>query len=260
MTRFGNFGVKKNSRMARRYATPATDSGMMGNASPWPLNLRAQMVSATSIDDAEPVQPAGWSELHRSPVPVRNCAPLLLPLFQPRRRSRRPGRSKPEFRGKASQVVLQVNVVEGICEANGKLQPTSARQQGVERAVGSHPVAMEKRGMGSLRPNEIIAAVMCRSNNHVVRGEHLERARENRNRQMRAVAVEGNDALPARRCEVCKHRGQAAARPSPCCATTPVSPPANCASSSTSEAGHIMATFTLRNECASAMVSSRRQR
>jgi len=48
MTRFGNLGVEKNSRMARRYTTPATDRGMMENASPWPLNLREQIVNATS--------------------------------------------------------------------------------------------------------------------------------------------------------------------------------------------------------------------
>ena len=63
--------------------------------------------------------------------------------------------------------------------------------------------------MGGLGPDEIVAAVVCRSDNHVVRGERLERALKNRSRQMRAVAVEGNDALLARRCEVCKHRGQA---------------------------------------------------
>ena len=84
-----------------------------------------------------------------------------------------------------------------------------ACQQSLERALGAHPIAFEKRWMGGLGPDEIIAAVMCRSDNHVVRDERFERASKNRSRQMRAVAVERNDALPARRCEVCKHRGQA---------------------------------------------------
>ena len=52
--------------------------------------------------------------------------------------------------------------------------------------------------MSGLGPYEIIATIMCRSNNHVVPGERLERAPSYRSRQMRAVAVEGNDALPAR--------------------------------------------------------------
>jgi hypothetical protein len=50
MTRFGNLGVdeEKNSRMARRYAMPATASGIMKDAPPTLLKLREQIVSATS--------------------------------------------------------------------------------------------------------------------------------------------------------------------------------------------------------------------
>ena len=59
--------------------------------------------------------------------------------------------------------------------------------------------------MGNLGAYEIVAAILCRPNNQVVRGECLESAPKNRSRQMRAVAVEGNDALPAKRREVCKH-------------------------------------------------------
>src|SRR6516164_7231213 len=121
----------------------------------------------------------------------------MLPLFQPSRRSRRTCRSKPEFSGEAGQVALHVNVVEGFCKAYGKLQPASARQQSVERAVGSHSVALEKRGVGSLRPNQIVAAIMGGSDNHVVGDEQLECAGENCNRQMRAITVEGDNALPA---------------------------------------------------------------
>src|SRR5260370_7775195 len=48
MTRIGNAGVEKISRMARRYATPATARGMKNDGSPTRLKLREQIVSATS--------------------------------------------------------------------------------------------------------------------------------------------------------------------------------------------------------------------
>src|SRR5580692_13213785 len=48
MTRFGNSGVDKSSRMARRYATPATARGMKNDGSPVRLKLREQIVSATT--------------------------------------------------------------------------------------------------------------------------------------------------------------------------------------------------------------------
>src|SRR6202051_1477163 len=62
--------------------------------------------------------------------------------------------------------------------------------------------------MGGLGPYKLVAAVVCWSNNHVVPGERLERALKNRSRQMRAVAVEGNDPFASTLCEVCKHRSQ----------------------------------------------------
>src|SRR6267143_2939826 len=48
MTRFGNSGVDKSSRIARRYATPATARGMKNDGSPLQLKLREQIVSAKS--------------------------------------------------------------------------------------------------------------------------------------------------------------------------------------------------------------------
>lgn len=48
MTWSGNLGVEKNSRMASRYATPATASGMKKDSSPVLLSLREQIVSAAS--------------------------------------------------------------------------------------------------------------------------------------------------------------------------------------------------------------------
>src|SRR6266446_9416539 len=48
MTRFGNSGVDKSSRIVRRYATPATARGMKNDGSPVRPKLREQIVSATS--------------------------------------------------------------------------------------------------------------------------------------------------------------------------------------------------------------------
>src|SRR6266403_5880418 len=48
MTRFGNSRAVKSSRMASRYATPATARGMKNDGSPRRLKLREQIVSATS--------------------------------------------------------------------------------------------------------------------------------------------------------------------------------------------------------------------
>src|ERR1700746_2083541 len=48
--------------------------------------------------------------------------------------------------------------------------------------------------MRSLRPGEVRASVMCRSHDHVMRGQRVERIFENRTRQVRAVGVEGNHA------------------------------------------------------------------
>src|SRR6202044_2372644 len=106
-------------------------------------------------------------------------------------------------------VVLDVDVVERVRVANGKLQSASARKQGLKRGLSAHAIAIEKRWMRCLGSDEIIAAIMRRSYNHVVPSEHVERACKNRNRQMRAVAIEGDNAPAAWRREVCEHRGQA---------------------------------------------------
>ena len=50
---------------------------------------------------------------------------------------------------------------------------------------------------------------MRRSHNHVMAGERLERVFKNRRRQMRTVAVEGNDALVANGCKVRECRVEA---------------------------------------------------
>src|SRR6266566_2575777 len=47
--RFGRICVERNSRIARRYATPATASGTRKDGAPRLLNVREQIVSVTSM-------------------------------------------------------------------------------------------------------------------------------------------------------------------------------------------------------------------
>ena len=73
-TRRGNLGVAKNSRIARRYAMPASAKEAMKYGPPRSPKLREQIVSATHN-----VAPSTYTlhvggDLHSSPVPVRNCA------------------------------------------------------------------------------------------------------------------------------------------------------------------------------------------
>src|SRR3954452_7899806 len=86
----------------------------------------------------------------------------LCPLLQPIRCSWRPLRCERKFCGEAGQVVVDVDVVEGFCEGNGKLEATRAPQQGVERAAGAHSVVFKERWMDGLRPDEVITAIICR--------------------------------------------------------------------------------------------------
>ena len=67
ITRFGKFGVQKNSRMARRYATPATASGMRAKCFALAAELARANDQRHQQNGAEPVQPVRRSELHRSP-------------------------------------------------------------------------------------------------------------------------------------------------------------------------------------------------
>ena len=63
--------------------------------------------------------------------------------------------------------------------------------------------------MRCFRPYEVITAIVRRSHNHVMAGERLERVFKNRRRQMRDVAVEGDDALVANGRKVRKCRVEA---------------------------------------------------
>src|ERR1700736_1536547 len=91
--------------------------GTRKDGSPILLKLREQDEQRYEQNRAEPVNPAGWSELHRSPVPVRNCvtaAPHC--LNQTAVRGARAG-SALQFPSEPNQVVNYVNVVKRICKA-----------------------------------------------------------------------------------------------------------------------------------------------
>ena len=58
-------------------------------------------------------------------------------------------------------------------------------------------------------PDQVVASVVGGSNHYVMCGQGFERAFENRTRQVRAVAVEGNGASWMTFREVRKHRSKA---------------------------------------------------
>src|SRR5580698_6999770 len=118
-----------------------------------------------------------------------------LPSLQPRRGSRSTRRSQQQLPGKPGQVAMHIDVVERIGEADRELQPARTRQQIVERTASSHSIAMKKLSMGRMCSDQIIAAIVRRSNHNIVSAERFECAVENGSRQMWAVAIEGNHAL-----------------------------------------------------------------
>src|SRR5215467_14998833 len=98
-----------------------------------------------------------------------------------------------------------------ICKTDRQSKRSRAKQESVQSAAGAHPVAREE-WMGRLCPYQIVAPIVCRPDDQVVRVEHCERVLKNRTRQMRAVAVEGDHVLLIL-CEVRKHRTQAGCKP-----------------------------------------------
>src|SRR5438094_7941765 len=66
--------------------------------------------------------------------------------------------------------------------------------------------------MKSLCPDEIVASVVCWSNDYVMCGQRFERVFENRTRQVWAAAVEGNGASLMTFCEVGKYRREAGSK------------------------------------------------
>ncbi len=113
--------------------------------------------------------------------------------------------------------------------------------------------------MSGLGADEIIASVMCRSDNHVVRSKRLESIFQDRSRQVWAVAVERDHALLPR-CKMCKHRGESCRKAFSLLRHDCTASPARPQVLRHPRAGHMIATSTLLNERASVTVSSKRQR
>src|SRR5262249_5328486 len=128
------------------------------------------------------------------------------PVDEPSCRSRRLRRRGLKFPSKANQVVRDVNVVEGLCEARRQLKGLGSRQQFVERAPCSHPIVFEERRMGSLGADKIVASVVGRPDNHIARSQSRKSAIQNQRREVWAIAVEGNNALLDGSGEMCKNR------------------------------------------------------
>ena len=131
-----------------------------------------------------------------------------LPFAEPGGSPRRLCGSELQFLGQQKQIVSNVNVVERFRQAGGEFKILCACQQSVERAPGSHTIAFEKGRMGGLGSNQVVAAIVGRPDYHVVRGEHFERAVENRRREVWSIAVEGDDVSPTGGCKMPKDRGE----------------------------------------------------
>jgi hypothetical protein len=116
MTRFGNSGVEKSSRMARRYATPATAKGMKNERSPVRLKLREQIVSATSKMAPSPYSLCEGVSFTGLPsmTKLRDC---LLPFAEPASSPWGFRGSEKQFPSQQNQVVCDVDVIEGFREA-----------------------------------------------------------------------------------------------------------------------------------------------
>src|SRR2546422_1203284 len=115
-TRFGSICVARNSRIARRYATPATASGTMKAGAPTLLNLREQIVSVTSMIAPSPYslyEGESFTALPHTDAGAR----LLVPLTEPCRSSPRLCRSDPQFARPLTHIVCDVDVAEGFSEA-----------------------------------------------------------------------------------------------------------------------------------------------
>ena len=208
-TRCGNAGVGKNSKMASRYATPAIASGMRKDGAPKLPNLRAHDRERHEHDGAENVESAGWSEPHKSPREGLSCSTACLHCAnQAAVRGALDGKS-PQFLGQPYQVSRHVDVVKNVCCAHRKTERAGAFQQPLKRARRSHSVAHEKPRIVSFGSDQIVASVVCRSHNHIASSERLECFLQHGCRQMRAVAVECDDAPPVSPREVREHRSKA---------------------------------------------------
>src|SRR5690348_16150263 len=84
--------------------------------------------------------------------------------------------SELQFPSQQNQVVCDVDVIERFHEGGGEFKDLRARQQSVERTLGSHTIAFEESRVSGLGVNQIVASIVGWPDNHVMRGEYFERA------------------------------------------------------------------------------------
>src|SRR5207248_9408386 len=122
---------------------------------------------------------------------------------------------------------------------SGKLKSSRAGQEPLQRTAGAHPVTREQRGIRSLRTDQIVASVVRWSHDHGMCSQTFERLFENRRRQVRAVAVERNDAALMMICEVGKYGSEACSKTFPFLPSHVPSPPNWCPKCFTARAAAI---------------------
>src|SRR5262249_47008957 len=114
-------------------------------------------------------------------------------------------RSDTQFFCEAIQIGSHVDVVERVHQTYRKLPVSSARHQSFEGTRRAQSIVFEKSGMAGFCPHEIVAAILGRSHDQVKTIEHGKSSFQRRGREMRAVAVEGNDPLTVGFCKMRKH-------------------------------------------------------
>src|SRR5215813_1533309 len=131
----------------------------------------------------------------------------MFPLAEPPRSPWRLLWRAPQLSGQPNQIVCDVNVIEPFGEGGGKFKEVCARKQSIERALRSHTVVFEQRRVGSFGSNQIVASIVSRPDNHVMRSQYFKRLHQNCRCKVRTVAIERDDLLPAAPSEVPKYGG-----------------------------------------------------
>src|SRR5271166_2888045 len=116
----------------------------------------------------------------------------LLPFAEPTGSPWSLLRSELQFASQQNQIVSDIDIVEGFRKAGGQVERVCAREQSVERTPRSHTIAFEERRVRGFGANQIVASIVGRPHNHVLRDEYLERAVQNRRREVWTVAIEGD--------------------------------------------------------------------
>src|SRR5262249_59953593 len=107
------------------------------------------------------------------------------------------GRCPAKIAAEPGQVAALVDVVPCLGEPDAEAALGGARQERTEGAPGAEPVGVEEPGVCACRADEVVAAVLRRSDHEVVAVEQREGAREGPGRKMGRVPVEGDHAPAA---------------------------------------------------------------